>query len=156
MVGGNGKRRAHDFYPTPDAHAVVSGLHRAAPWPPASMIWEPAAGTGEIVAALGQIAVGSSDETGDGCSIIATDLYQPRKWFQTHDERGAMRLIWYRWGVDYTLLTPESVDREVFPARPIGRPAAVITNPPFSLAQQFLETTMLLNIPYCALLLKAN
>lgn len=63
MVGGNGKRREHDFYPTP-VEATVA-LLRAVPDLP-EVIWEPACGDGAISKVLKD----------NGKDVISTDLIE--------------------------------------------------------------------------------
>ena len=106
MAGGNGKRRAGDFYPTP--WAATEAMRRALSLPRA--IWEPACGDGALARALER----------HGHILTCSDI-EPRM-------DGAAKL--------------DFVNQNVAVKR--TGPFAIVTNPPFSLAEatigELLET----------------
>lgn len=100
IAGGNGSRRADDFYPTPweATEALCLWLKRHGWFP--EYIWEPACGDGAMARVL----------EAHGASVHASDLI----------DRG-----FGQGGVDFLKFS-------VFPS------PAVITNPPFNLAADFI------------------
>jgi len=119
MAGGNGKRRAGDFYPTP--WAATEAMRRALDLPRA--IWEPACGDGALARVLSQ----------HGHIVTCSDINPQMD--------GAAKIDFV--GSD----------------RPIKVKAtggfAIVTNPPFSLAEAFIRRALSIT-PKVALLLKAN
>jgi hypothetical protein len=119
MAGGNGKRRAGDFYPTP--WAATEAMRRALDLPRA--IWEPACGDGALARVLSQ----------HGHIVTCSDINPQMD--------GAAKIDFV--GSD----------------RPIKVKAtggfAIVTNPPFSLAEAFIRRSLSIT-PKVALLLKAN
>jgi hypothetical protein len=119
MAGGNGKRRAGDFYPTP--WAATEAMRRALDLPRA--IWEPACGDGAMARVLSQ----------HGHIVTCSDINPQMD--------GAAKIDFV--GSD----------------RPIKVKAtggfAIVTNPPFSLAEAFIRRALSIT-PKVALLLKAN
>jgi hypothetical protein len=113
MAGGNGKRRADDFYPTPPEATVAllrAEAHYLGKYP---SVWEPACGDGAIAKLLPG-------------HVVATDLV----------DRG------YGAQADF-LKSPRLAD-------------AIVTNPPFKLAGDFIDHAWFLDVGYMALLLKAQ
>ena len=117
MAGGNGKRRAGDFYPTP--WAATEAMRRALSLPRA--VWEPACGDGALARALER----------HGHILTCSDI-EPRM-------DGAAKL--------------DFVNQNVAVKR-TGR-FAIVTNPPFSLAESFIRRSLSIT-PQVVLLLKAN
>ncbi len=93
------ERKERDLYETPEwvTHALVSHLPR----PPQLGVWEPACGSGKMVAALGVL----------DCPIDGTDISLNPE----HD----------------FLLADSALDFD-----------AIITNPPYQLAQEFIEKSL--------------
>lgn len=104
--GGDGNRRAHDFYPTPKE--CVYSLLPELQIPRNACIWEPAAGTNAIVNALKEAGY---------YYVFGTDIQS---------------------GVDF-LDTNIGADW-------------IITNPPFTLAEQFIRHALELKVPFAFLL----
>ena len=114
IVGGNGKRKPNDFYPTPPecTIALVNFLRRECLLADKDTVWEPACGNGEMVKALRSC----------GLCVTASDINS---------------------GFDF-------LDREIeFDGR------WIITNPPFSIADKFINRCVELKRPF-ALLLKSQ
>lgn len=119
MVGGGGKRRDHDFYPTPvEAVGALLASGELNGFP--AKVWEPACGDGAIAEALGA----------NGFRVVSTDL-------EDHGFADGL--------ADLDFLT---FDRPLAPA--------IITNPPFGLAEAFIRKAHALGIEHLALLLKAT
>lgn len=119
MAGGNGNRREHDFYPTPEEATIA--LLRAEKYRLHlyDKIWEPACGDGAISKVLKEYdkKVISSDIIDRGYGDFFGDFLEQRK--------------------------------DIAPA--------IITNPPFYLAAEFIEHALgNLKVKYLALLLKLS
>ena len=133
MAGNGGVRRDHDFYATPQAETVINGLFSVMQ-PPPGPVWEPACGTGDMSQAINMHR-----------QTFNTDLHD--RGFGVPD-------------IDFTTITRDLYGYVLekhwdFDGNGVA-PKSVITNPPFSLAEKFLETTMSLGFQYCALLLKTQ
>lgn len=115
MAGGNGKRRADDFYPTP--YEATEALMQAVGKHVGPLVHEPACGDGAMARVIELY----------GHKVIGTDLVA----------RGYGDPF-----VDYL---------DCGPLAP-----AVITNPPFKLAADFIETTLDTGVDFAAFLLKAT
>lgn len=116
MAGGNGKRRANDFYPTP-FHATEALLLEADEHI-GPLVHEPACGDGAMARVIELY----------GRTVIASDL------------------------VDRGYGQPNLDFLEHGPMAP-----AVITNPPFNLAAEFIETALSADyLDFAAFLLKAT
>lgn len=122
MVGAGPKenRRPLDFYPTPPevTEALFDFMDRRYMLTPQSVIWEPAAGDGNISEVFKR----------HGHKVISTDI--------RHTGYG-------RGGVDF-LKCDE-----------IPRCDWIITNPPFNVAEDFINRCMSIGVPF-ALLLKSQ
>ena len=116
MAGGNGKRRAGDFYPTP--WAATEAMRRAIDLP--RRIWEPACGDGALARVLSQ----------HGHTVTCSDI-DPRM-------EGAAK-------IDFTKTALVRANGHY----------AIVTNPPFSLAEAFIRRSLFYT-SHVALLLKAN
>lgn len=119
MAGGNGKRRAGDFYPTP--WAATEAMRRALDLPRA--IWEPACGDGALARVLSQ----------NGHIVTCSDINPQMDGAAKIDFVGSDRPIKVRATGGF----------------------AIVTNPPFSLAEAFIRRALSIT-PKVALLLKAN
>ena len=119
MAGGNGTRRAGDFYPTP--WAATEAMRRALGLP--RRIWEPACGDGALARVLAQ----------HGHKLTCSDI-DPRM-------DGAAKIDFVKPG--QTIKAVSSGD------------FAIVTNPPFSLAEAFIRRALSIT-PQVVLLLKAN
>lgn len=121
LAGGNGARRAHDFYPTPAECTEALLAREASALHGCGWVWEPACGDGAITRVLERwrFKVWSSDLIDRGCGAGGHDFLQAR-------------------------------------AAPMDA-KAIVTNPPFALAEQFIRHALgALQIEYMALLLKAT
>lgn len=115
LAGGNGSRRADDYYPTP-AEATLALLLRLSRYV-GPIVHEPACGTGEMAEVIRSF----------GRRVIATDLI----------DRG-----YGRGGIDFLQWPPQA--------------RTIITNPPFNLADRFVEHAMSCEPEFFAMLLKAT
>lgn len=109
IVGGGGRRRPNDFYPTPrDATQAIcdwlekNGVQNA-------RIWEPACGNNDMVKVLRE----------NGHFVVGTDIQTGTDFLKTDKPAG---IEW------------------------------IITNPPFSLAEEFIRKAAVHDIPFAFLL----
>lgn len=122
------ERKPADLYPTPvDGTESLIPVLKAMKRPdgsPIKRIWEPACGDGRLARVL----------EWHGFEVIATDLRE-------HPGFG-------HGGLDFLLATPQDQWGEI-----IGEVDAIVTNPPFSLAEEFIRRAHLFT-PNVAMLLK--
>jgi hypothetical protein len=122
------ERKPADLYPTPvDGTESLIPVLKAMKRPdgsPIKRIWEPACGDGRLARVLEY----------HGFEVIATDLRE-------HPGFG-------QGGLDFLLATPQDKWGEI-----IGEVDAIVTNPPFSLAEEFIRRAHLFT-PNVAMLLK--
>lgn len=115
IVGGNGKRRTNDFYPTPRecTIALLDFLEKHFLIQRGAKIWEPACGCNNMVDVMEE----------KGYCVTGTDIIHGQDYFTTdlNDDQ-------YDW---------------------------IITNPPFSVAQEFITTSAQKGKPF-AMLLKSQ
>lgn len=121
------KRKPSDFYPTPPA-ATVAVIPRLG-LKPGALIGEPACGTGEIAMVL----------EAKGFEVVASDL--------RHTGYGLG-------GYDY-LNGDEATDGSLGWLAEYGLLDAIVTNPPFNLAEAFIRKAVQ-QAPVVAMLLKSN
>lgn len=115
IIGGNGERRALDFYPTPPevTKALLDFLLERRMIRRGDVIWEPACGNMAMVDVMEEY----------GFRTIATDIALGQDFMTHRPQHGTMRWI--------------------------------ITNPPFSMAEQFIRRAEEFDVPF-ALLLKSQ
>lgn len=121
------ERKANDFYATPPwvTRALIPHLPRIS-----GQVWEPAAGDGAMARVLSEA----------GYNVICSDLHLPKdagSLWPNKEAPSQVRVpgvgpIWKRDFLDHYALTD---------------PDAIITNPPFSVAQQFVERAIELTAP---------
>lgn len=130
-MAGGGKsedRQTGDFYPSPSD--VTEALLRVHSF---DRVWEPACGDGAMVRVLRK----------NGCYVVPSDLVIRSDYDGSVDKDGSLSETPMEMDFTYQSVRPQTV-------------SAIITNPPFSLAQTFIETAMGLAVQRVAFVLKSS
>jgi hypothetical protein len=135
LVESGGELGESDFYPTPEW--VTRGLLEVCRPSPHLLVLEPAAGGGAIVRLLLEANYRVRALELRPRAIPALRELCPTEWG-----------CWLRWSQDRAAL-------EKFCGCPLDR-VAILTNPPFGIAREFVESALMLPCPLVVMLLRLN